>query len=236
MNCKAKMIAVTLFGMAVSFPVEAQEKTKASVGADLVSGYIWRGNNCGGVSIQPTLSVARSGFSLTAWGSVGFDNDDTKELDLTAAYSAGGLKLGVTDYWFNQTATPDGMQTNKYFEYGTHSTAHIFEGTIGYDFGLLALSWNTNFAGADYTPEGDRTYSTYIEAVAPFRLGGLDFAAEVGFTPWKGLYADKFNVTNIGLKATKDIRITESFMLPVFAKLIVNPYTEGAYFVFGLSL
>ncbi len=237
MKSKTKMIAATLLGMAVSFPVAAQEKTEASVGADLVSGYIWRGNDCGGVSIQPTLSVARSGFSLTAWGSAGFNSEDTKEVDLTASYTIGGLKLAVTDYWFNQSLTGSGMKKNKYFDYGAHTTAHVFEGTIGYNFGLLALSWNTNFAGADYAKaDRDRAYSTYIEAVAPFRLGELDFAAEIGFTPWEGMYADKFNVTNIGLKATKTIRITDTFTVPAFGKVVVNPYTEGAYFVFGLSL
>ena len=54
---------------AVSF---AQDKVEAEAGADLVSGYIWRGQDLGNVSVQPSLSVAYKGFSLSAWGSVGF--------------------------------------------------------------------------------------------------------------------------------------------------------------------
>ncbi len=224
-------VAATVMGLIASVPVWSQEKTEVTVGADLVSGYIWRGNDCGGVSIQPTLSVARSGFSLTAWGSVGIESADTKEFDFTAGYTTGGLNVAVTDYWFNQV---DNVKS-KYFDYRAHSTAHMFEATLGYDFGLAALSWNTIFAGSDYT-NGNRAYSTYIQASAPFKLGGLHFNAELGFTPWEGLYSNKFNVTNIGLKAAKDIKITDTFTLPVFAKVIANPYTEGAYFVFGLSL
>ena len=49
----ALAIAVPAMGM-------AQDKVEASVGADLVSGYIWRGQDLGGVSIQPTLSVSYS--------------------------------------------------------------------------------------------------------------------------------------------------------------------------------
>ncbi|KAA6309264.1 hypothetical protein EZS27_039207, partial [termite gut metagenome] len=117
-----------------------------------------------------------------------------------------------------------------------HSTAHVYEATLGYDFGLFSLSWNTNFAGADYAKaNGKRAYSSYAEAVVPFKLGGYDFAAEVGLTPWEGAYSNELNVTNIGLKAAKNIVVTESFTIPAFAKVVLNPNSEQAYFVFGIT-
>ena len=33
--------------------------------------------------------------------------------------------------------------TNKYFQYGAYSTAHVFEAQVGYDFGPLAVNWYT---------------------------------------------------------------------------------------------
>ena len=222
--------ALLLIGLVPS-NMMAQDKVEASVGADLVSGYIWRGQDLGGVSIQPSLGISYKGLSLGAWGSVGFESSDTKEFDLTLGYSTGGFSISVTDYWFN-TQVP----TNKYFKYGAHSTAHVFEAQGGYDFGPLALSWNTYFAGDDYTKEnGDRAYSTYVGISAPFKLGGLDWSAEVGLTPWEGAYANKFNVTNLTLKAEKEIKFTNSFSLPTFAQVTFNPHTQGAYFVFGVS-
>ena len=79
---------------------------EASVGVDLVSGYVWRGQDLGGVSLQPAVSVAYQGFSLEAWGSTGFsktdaDGYDAKEFDLTLGYSAGGFNVSITDYWYN---------------------------------------------------------------------------------------------------------------------------------------
>ena len=223
-------VALLLIGLAPS-GMMAQDKVEASVGADLVSGYIWRGQDLGGVSIQPSLGISYKGLSLGAWGSVGFESSDTKEFDLTLGYSTGGFSISVTDYWFN-TQVP----SNKYFKYGAHSTAHVFEAQVGYDFGPLALSWNTYFAGDDYTKEnGDRAYSTYVGISAPFKLGGLDWSAEVGLTPWEGAYANKFNVTNLTLKAEKEIKFTNSFSLPTFAQVTFNPHTQGAYFVFGVS-
>ena len=84
-----------LLGMSMAVPATsiAQDKVEASVGADLVSGYIWRGQDLGGVSIQPSLSVAYKGFSLGAWGSAGIESADTKELDLTLGYSTGGFSI-----------------------------------------------------------------------------------------------------------------------------------------------
>jgi len=40
----------------------------------------------------------------------------------------------------------------------------------------------------------------------------------------------------VAIKATKDIKITQSFTLPLFASVIANPCQETAYFVFGLTL
>ena len=57
----------------------AQDKFEGSAGADLVSSYIWRGQDLGNVSIQPALSLSYKGISLSAWGSVGLDPNDTRE-------------------------------------------------------------------------------------------------------------------------------------------------------------
>ena len=121
----------------------AQDKVEGTISTDVVNQYIWRGQDLGDVSIQPTLGIAYKGFSLSAWGNVGLsDKDDTKELDLTATYTTGGFHIGVTDYWFNSP-------NDKYFAYKAHETSHVFEGNIGYDFGPLAVNWYTNFAGND---------------------------------------------------------------------------------------
>ncbi len=235
-NVKLGVIAIALLSGTTPLTMRAQDKVETAVGADLVSSYIWRGIDSGGVSLQPSMAVVYKGLSLAAWGSVGIDKKDTKELDFTLGYSTGGMTLAVTDYFFAYSNEVYPEMKNKYFKYGSHSTQHVFEGTLAYDFGPLAMSWNTNFAGADYRKEnGKMAYSTYVEAKAPFKLGNLDFAAEIGLTPWEGSYADKFNITNVGLRASHDVKVTESFSLPVFAKLTFNPHTEGAYFVFGIS-
>lgn len=212
----------------------AQDKVEGTIATDVVNQYIWRGQNLGDVSVQPTLGVAYKGVSLTAWGNVGLsDKDDTKEFDLTLAYTTGGFHIGVTDYWFNSP-------NDKYFEYAAHKTSHVFEGNIGYDFGPVALNWYTNFAGNDgLNKSGDRAYSSYVEATAPFKLASLDWTATVGAVPYATSFysrANGFAVTNLGLKASKDIVITKSFSVPVFAGITANPSSQKAYFICGFTL
>ncbi|MFV0585845.1 MAG: hypothetical protein ACK5NR_01350, partial [Bacteroides reticulotermitis] len=91
------------------------------------------------------------------------------------------------------------------------------------------------FAGNDYRENGKRAWSSYFELSYPFRVRDVDMNIEAGLTPWEGMYSDKFNVVNIGFSATKELKITSDFTLPVSGKLIANPYEEQVYFVFGIS-
>lgn len=236
MTCVKKVGALAL-GLIFASGAMAQDKIEANVSADVVSQYYWRGQDLGSVSLQPTLGLSWKGLSLTAWGSVGLSKwDDTKEFDLTLAYQTGGFHVGVTDYWFDNTKDRD----HRYFYYNAGSTSHVFEANVGYDFGPVALNWYTNFAGADgVNKSGDRAYSSYFEATAPFRLAKLDWEASIGAVPYAtDFYGDAtgFAVTHVGVKATKDLKITDKFSVPVFAQVAANPSTQKAYFVIGFTL
>ena len=75
------ILALTLIGVsAFSFKAFAEEsEAKASaftyeVGADLVSSYLWRGQNLGGLSIQPSVTLGWKGIYLCTWANIGTDN------------------------------------------------------------------------------------------------------------------------------------------------------------------
>ena len=222
----------------MSMTAFAQDEIETTISGDIVSQYIWRGQDLGGVSLQPTLGLAYKGLSLSAWGNVGLANpDDTKELDLTLAYTIGGFNIGITDYWTNAGLDPD----NRYFMYKAHSTNHVFEANIGYDFGFASLQWFTNFAGNDgLNKNGKRAYSSYFEATVPFKLASVDWAATAGAVPYAtdfyNGWTSGFAVTNVALKASKDMKITDTFSVPVFAQVAANPCSQKAYLVLGFTL
>lgn len=223
---------VLMFAATVMAQDEAQDKVEVDLSADVVNQYIWRGQDLGHVSIQPSLELGYKGLSLAAWGNVGFESKDTKEIDLTASYTIGGFSIGVTDYW-----TDEGE--DRYFLYDAHRTNHLFEAFAGYDFGVASVNWYTNFAGCDGVGKsGDRAYSSYLQVAAPFLLGGLDWTATVGVVPYATTTYDTegFAVVAAGLRASKEIPITEHFKLPLFAEIATNPHDQKAYFVFGLTI
>ena len=233
---KKKLFVIALAVLSGISVARAESDFTGTVSADFVNQYIWRGLDVGHVSVQPTLGVDYKGFSLTAWGSVGLtDSQDTKEFDLTLAYATGGFNVGITDYWFSVGQDPDA----RYFLYKAHKTNHVFEGNVGYDFGFLSAQAYVNFAGNDgLNNSGKRAYSTYVELSAPFKFVTCDWTATVGAVPMATDFygTSGFAVTNVGIKATKAIKVTDSFSIPLFAQVIGNPCSQKAYFVFGFTL
>ena len=162
------------------------------------------------------------------------DGIKNNEIDLSLEYEYKNLTLYANNY-FTQTEE----EPFKYFNYSSHSTGHTFEVGAGYMLSEkfpLSVSWYTTFAGNDYRENGKRAWSSYCELSYPFSVKDVNMSVEAGFTPWESMYSDKFNVVNIGLSATKEIKITSNFSLPIFGKLIANPYEEQLYFVVGITL
>lgn len=232
-----KKIVLLAIGLVASATTYAQETVETTISSDVVSSYIWRGQDLGSAAIQPTLGVGYKGLSLSAWGSYGIaDPADTKEFDLTLAYTLGGLYIGITDYWFNAGGLdPDG----RYFKYDAHGTNHVFEANVGYDFGFASVQWYTNFTGNDgINKDGKRAYSSYAEIAVPFKLATVDWTARAGAVPYCTTFygTTGFAVTHLSLQATKDIKVTDAFSIPVFGQVIANPCTQKAYLVLGLTL
>lgn len=230
------LAAALLAGLTAGY---SQNKAEVKGGADLVSAYIWRGTYNAGASVQPSLSVGWKGLTLGAWGSVDFGGNGKKEVDLSLTYRIKGFTVGVTDYWW------EGEGALKYFHYSKASTAHRWEGNLSYQLPFakfpLVLSWNTMFAGADYDSNGERAYSTYIEALYPFSIGKVDMSVFAGAAPWHSpsfLPSENrgFSVCNVGAGAQYSLRCSDNFSIPLFSRLLFNPATEDIHLVFGLSL
>lgn len=236
-NMKALMLA--LLALTPFSTTIGQNKVEPITELEVASAYIWRGQNLGGISFQPNIGVGYRNFSLTAFGSVGLDQKDTKELNFTLGYDNERFSLSVTDYWVDRTVNEEGESVpQKFFTRG--HTNHVFGAQIGCNFGVASIDWYTNFAGADgKTLRGKRAYSSYCTVAAPFTAMEVDFTAEVGVVPWAtdyyNGYTNRFAVTEVSLLAEKEVAITDRVALPLFTKLIVNPCMEDVYLTFGLS-
>jgi hypothetical protein len=215
-------------------------KIDADLYGDAVSSYVWRGIKQTGFSIQPSLTFSLGDFSLGAWGSTDFNegaDQGFKEVDFTASYSVSDFTIAVTDYWW------DGEGARHYFSSPREGySGHMLEGSLSYKFSEkfpLSVGWNTFFLGEGNKKEnGDNSFSTFVEFAYPFSLKDLNLDFAVGFTPWESaVYGTTgFKFTQIKLGVSKNIKITESFTLPVFGNLIANPEREDMHFVFGIRI
>jgi hypothetical protein len=221
---KTKMI---LRGLAVLFivipgTIQAQDapKSKFSAGTDIYSTYIFRGTRYGhGPSFQPTVKFVSGGFTSGAWGS--FDINGYSETDPFISFSFPfGLSLGLTDYYY------PGL---KLFDVSEITGSQALEINSGFTKGGLSLSANyiVNEAGGAGSEGGDM----YFQAGYAFPHFSLFAGAGTGWHTHDG----EFDLCNIGISTTKNIKLTEAFSLPLTGQVIVNPDREQLFVVVGFS-
>jgi Bacterial protein of unknown function (Gcw_chp) len=220
-----------------------------SANADLVSRYIWRGLNVNDQpNIQPSITFEYSNLGIGFWGSYGLTHQNSsdeyysssQEIDTWLNYSLGvgkslNLTAIVTDYYYPNGGIKIGNFNN--YNNPNGSGAHTVEAGLtiaGVENFPLSVSGFVNV----YNDEGNNLYfqADYFTTIQEVGLG-LFIGAAAGSKDNPGYYGtEKFSIINIGLKASKQIKISEEFSLPVSCSYILNPQAEISYLVFVISL
>jgi hypothetical protein len=237
----------------------------ASIGADLMSRYVWRGSQLSTAPVfQPSFEVSAFGVSLGAWGSYSFHGyRDGAEADIYISYSFMDdmFTATITDYFLPSDTT----SSQKYFNFDEDETGHVLEGTLSFNgtenFPLSVLV-ATNFYGADAIRTNDDEtdaenfnqkdgiqYSTYVEASYAFKVKDIDMSAfiggvitkpkeadeDTGYEGESGFYGRTSGVCNLGITGSKELKITEKYAMPIQASFITNPMSGDVFMVFGIS-
>lgn len=219
------LAALTGFIFASTFNPETANGQEISPAADLYSTYVWRGVAYAGPSIQPSVEISAGGFTIGAWGSQGIDgvvssneySTGFQEMDLYAEYSFDfGLSLGITDYYY-----PGSL----YFE----GDSHAYEINVGY--GIENFTISANYILNEALAAGSEGGDLYFEA--GYSIGAADLFVGAG-DGWHTTDTE-FAVVNVGLGTTRDIVITDSFSIPLFGAVVLNPDTEQFYILAGVS-
>lgn len=205
-------------------------------GSDIYSRYIWRGVDYGNApSFQPGISYTISGFSVGTWAaySVGESAPGSvfAEHDLWASYGLetdfATISLYYTDYFYPSAGL-------KYFDF-KDGGSHVLEAGLGYvgrESFPISVTVYANFFN-------DVDNSIYVYAGYPFAVDETTtLTVFAGATPTKSAWyaATDAALINIGFTASKAIKFSETFSLPVSASFIVNPHIEQSYLIFGFSL
>jgi hypothetical protein len=269
---RGKVFAIGLIIFLIANPGFAQEKNDLelkeetnpsnvtlNLGADLVSRYVWRGQDFGAsAAIQPSLSLDAFGFSLGAWGSYGFTRytywiDDTtsiennySEVDLFLSYNYKYFTLLLTDYY--APLPLDTFPGANYFNWKNATTWHTLELTLILDgpekFPIQFIA-ATLLYGADkgkdtsgvYGAGTTNNFSTYFELSYQFDVKGFGITPFIGGIPFgSSWYGPKAGINNIGVNVRKEIPVSKKFSLPIQSNLIFNPLSKKVFLVFILSI
>ncbi len=205
-------------------PLRAQDDESASAfstNMDLYSSYIWRGSQLGqGPSLQPSVGFSAGGFALGVWSAVDFNG--YLEADPYVSYTFPfGLSLGLTDYYYPSLPL---------FDFSDSTGSHALEINAGLEAGGFSLSGNyiVNEAGGAASAGGDM----YFEAGYSFERFSIFLGAGDGWHTSDG----RFAVCNLGVGTSGEIKITDSFSVPVTGQVIVNPDREQMFVTVGFSL
>ena len=239
-NIKIKYLAfLSILFVLIFYPsIKAQD---LSLGADIVSRYIWRGIESGGnsPSIQPNISFSTGGFSVGFWGAFPTANPDAlNEIDFYTGYaidfgSSSNLYLGITDYMYPNSGVKIGNFNN--YDDPDGPGAHYVEANAIYtgpeSFPLI-FSFNMFVYNVANNP-------MYFEVKYSTTVADVPLDLFIGGTPGdEAMYygVSNFSIINTGFKVTKEIKITDSFSLPVFGSVILNPASEDLFYVLGITL
>ena len=259
MNKKLIVLALTLLCVS-AFPYKAyaadepEHGISLEVGADLVSSYLWRGYNLGGLSIQPSVTFGWKGLYLCGWANIGADNwtfqELNPELDITIGYDNYGFQLDLTHLHY--------FEGYGYFKGLGDANNALSENTMELHAGInvgewaekvpLTLDWYTTILGYDpvfdangeiektHSGNAKRAYSTYIEVGYDINLPlDIVLGLKLGFTPWKGMYSDYEEVwtsgssvgfNNIQLRAEREFEI---------GHLYINVWGEAMFNCYGVN-
>ena len=226
-------VTVSLISIVDLNAQEEESSSLVSVGADLVSRYIWHGTDLGSSpSIQPYIEAEIYSITIGAWGAYTINAPGAQEADLYISYtSADVVSVGFTDYFFpyDQSGLVD------YFSDSTH----VVEFNTGFSAGDFSFSANINLLN-------DENNSMYFEA--GYSIGSIDVFVGAG----NGIYTvetaipdydpvanpdpdDDFMIVNFGISASKDLKLSDSYSIPLSAEFIINPYTRTPFLVFGIT-
>ena len=180
---------------------------EVTIGADVVSRYVWRGTDFGNAAaVQPGIETAVGPVTLGAWGSwsisPGPADASGNECDLYASTTVGPVGLTLTDYFFPAYAGTDSL---------LNIDIHVFELSAGADVGPVSLLAAANVSGDD----DNSTYLELTYGAFSLGLGNGAYSTDGEFAP-----------VSLGISASRD-----NFS----ASYIINPDQETSFLVFGVN-
>ena len=202
--------------------VKEPVKVEFAANAQLVSRYLWRGQDYGHApSFQPGAELSWRGFAFGAWSALRIAGDGEPELDFYISKELGKFTFAVWDYW-----SYDKVLRTQYFDYNSVTTSHMFEGQVIYSTGeknRFNLLLSSLFFGADPTK------SLYGEVEYVKEFGKNEIALVAGYQFKGEYYAPHNGFVNIGCSYLRYLWDFGKYSTFVSFSLTANPALKKTF-------
>ncbi len=200
----------------------------------VLNNHVWRGVKLGSApAIEPSLTLNSGRFSLNLWAAV-TTNNSYSEFDIIPSWQFRHFQLTLFDYY-----NPVSGEKNQFLNFQEGKNRHSLELAIdNYSIDKKRIKWmlGTFVSGDRHSKTGDPQYSSYLEVKYPFTFCGIDTEPFIGFTPFKGYYAEHFAVINSGISFGKTLDFNVPFSIPISISFVSNPYTRNSFLIFALGI
>ena len=219
--------------MILSIFLSAQDKNVRKIefnaGAEIVSSYIWRGQNYSHTpSLQPWAEISWKGFTFGSWGAFRVTGQGDDEIDFYISKEAGPLTLAIWDYWSYSKSNP-----SQYFNYTPETTSHLFEGQAILSFGeenKFNFLFSTIFYGSDPSK------SIYGEAEFVKTFGKNQLSLFTGYQFKGEYYSPSAGFVNLGCSYLRQLPINDKLASYISLSFIVNPSASSTYFIVAVGI
>lgn len=213
---------------------------------NIANNHLWRGIEVSdGLVVTSSLAVhdPKEYVKAGVWSGTN-TSGDYKELNFFVQFAVQRFRL---EFWDTYNFSPGADYNNhEFFNYNARTTGRFLDCIASYKVSErfpLTLTWSTILFGRDrynlYSADSKQRYSTYV--AAGYRCFDrqqltIDAAAGGTFTlnNYKGdrstFYSSRPGVIDLRVTATYNLRITDSYSLPLSATVMCNPVEDRAYF------
>ena len=221
-----------------------------TVGANIVSSYLWRGFAVGGLSFQPDFNIGYGGLSIGAWWNIGATDHNFRkffpEVDVYLRFSRWGFTIDLVHMHYFNSKFFDFSQKSIYGKGNANNTELHLSYRISDKIPFI-VEWYTHIGsedgyvvdqqgnflckalseGADPTGKSvKRAFSSYLQLGYDFALPyDITIPIRLGMTPWRSRYTQyegTFAVCCISASIEKVFRF-EHFNLKIFGRAMFNP-------------
>jgi hypothetical protein len=222
-------LGLLLYGCHLGAQTDTLPAVTTSGNIDLVSRYVWRGQDLGRLpSIQPGLSASWKGFTIGSWGTYSFTGAGQQETDFYLSKTFGFVTLSIWDYWAFENAT-----ANDFFNYRDKTTAHLAEVQVQLSGGKT-LPFNLLASYFFYGADPSRSIYLELQYVHSFKVA--DLVVFTGYQARGTFYAAHPSFVNLGCAVKRSIAVSDRLSLPMSLSFILNPEAKSAWLVAGITI